>query len=225
MGMETALIADGCLRIGVQPRVAPPGLRPIVPGAPIAGPVRPVRHFGSVDIFLEAIARAAPGDVLVIDNGGRLDEACIGDLTALEARAAGLAGLIVWGLHRDDAELRRLGIPIWSYGSFPCGPRRLDPRTPAALESIAFGAHSVDARDRVFADDDGAVFVAVERASEVLAAAAEIRRAEREQAARLGEGLSLRAQLRFDAYLARRAANPGFRFRDHLRELGGAIEE
>src|SRR2546430_7564560 len=32
------------------------------------------RSVGSVDIFLEALEKAAPGDVLVVDNGGRVDE-------------------------------------------------------------------------------------------------------------------------------------------------------
>jgi hypothetical protein len=48
----------------------------------------------SVDVFLEAVRRGRPGDVLVVDNGGRADEACIGDLVVLEATAAGLAGLV-----------------------------------------------------------------------------------------------------------------------------------
>jgi 4-hydroxy-4-methyl-2-oxoglutarate aldolase len=52
--------------------------------------VLPVRHYGSVDIFLEAIGAAEPGDILVIDNGGRMDEACIGDLAVLEVQAFGL---------------------------------------------------------------------------------------------------------------------------------------
>jgi hypothetical protein len=38
--------------------------------------VLPVRHYGSVDVFLEAFGRAQAGDVPVIDNGGRSDEAC-----------------------------------------------------------------------------------------------------------------------------------------------------
>jgi len=44
---------------------------------------------------------AEQGDILVIDNGGRLDEGCIGELTVLEAQASGLADIIVWGAHRD----------------------------------------------------------------------------------------------------------------------------
>jgi hypothetical protein len=64
----------------------------VVPGGRLAARVCPARHVGSVDSFLEAMEGAAPGDLLVVDNGGRLDEACVGDLMVLEAQGAGLEG-------------------------------------------------------------------------------------------------------------------------------------
>src|SRR5579872_3519463 len=104
--LTTAHLADACLRAQVPVGCASALVRAVVPGSRLAGRVCPARHAGSVDAFLEACATAAPGDVLVVGNGGRLDAACVGDLVALEAHAAGLAGMVIWGLHHDTADLR-----------------------------------------------------------------------------------------------------------------------
>ncbi len=223
--LSTPLVADACVRVGVVPRAAPVGVSAVVAGSRVAGRVLPVRHYGSVDVFLEAYGAAGPGDVVVIDNGGRTDEACIGDLAVLEARAAGAAGVVVWGLHRDTPELVEIGLPVFSYGSLPLGPLRLDGRESEALRSAKFGPHVVSTADVVFADADGVLFVPGERVEEVLEAAAGIARTERAQAERIRSGDTLRRQTAFDEYLERRAADPGYSFRQHLRRVGGAIEE
>jgi regulator of RNase E activity RraA len=83
----------------------------------------------------------------------------------------------------------------------------------------------VTRKDVVFADDDGVLFVAAERAADVLATAGEIWQTEREQARRIRGGDTLRRQTDFEGYLARRAADPSYSFRQHLRQIGGEIEE
>ncbi|MGH3513505.1 MAG: hypothetical protein ACRDRB_14665 [Pseudonocardiaceae bacterium] len=69
------------------------------------------------------------------------------------------------------------------------------------------------------------LFVAAGRVEEVLVTAHQIWQTERDQARRIRAGETLRWQTAFDDYLARRAADPSYTFRRHLRRAGGAIEE
>ena len=223
--LSTPLIADALIRLKLTLRIAPPGIFPVVAGSRVAGRVLPAKHYGSVDVFLEAIENAEPGDVLVIDNGGRSDEGCIGDLTALEAQAGGVSGIVVWGNHRDTVELAHIGLPVFSYGSWPSGPQRLDTRAPHALLSAQIGSFEVNRDDIVFADDDGCIFTSREGVDELLSTAEAIWTIERRQAQAIVSGESLRLQINFREYLAKRAADPAYTFRQHLRNTNAAIEE
>src|ERR1700686_3484340 len=188
--LTTAHLADACIRAQVPVRCAPASLQAVVPGSRLAGRALPAQHVGSVDIFLEALGTAEPGDVLVVDNGGRLDESCVGDLMALEIQAAGLGGIVVWGLHRDTADVRAIGLPLFSLGAIPAGPQRLGARPPHALESAAVGDWTVTRADLVLGDDDGVLFMPVSRAAEIFTLPETIRDTERRQADLLLAGVS-----------------------------------
>jgi regulator of RNase E activity RraA len=114
---------------------------------------------------------------------------------------------------------------VFSYGRCPAGPVRLDEQEPSALASAQFGSFLVTGTDIVLADDDGVVFIASDQAGELLATARQIAQAERDQARKIQAGQTLRQQTTFGEYLARRAAEPSYTFRRHLRQIGGAIEE
>ncbi|MCI4568898.1 RraA family protein [Lysobacter sp. CFH 32150] len=225
LDLTTPHVADACMRLGIPVRCAPTGMRPLWNNTHLAGRVCPARHYGSVDVFLEAIDRAAPGDVLIVDNEGRQDEACVGDLVTLEASRAGLSGIVIWGLHRDTAELRTIRLPIFSLGVLPVGPQRLDRQESHALSSATCGQHMVTADDFVLGDDDGVLFVPLARAGEVAEVAASIRDTERHQAARMHFDTTLRKLCHFDEYLAARNSGADITFRQHLRSIGGEIEE
>jgi len=220
----TPFIADACVELHLPVRLGPQALRPIVSGARIAGRACPARHAGSVDVFLEAIDHATPGDVLVIDNTGRLDEACIGDLVVGEVRAAGLAGLVVWGAHRDTEAIAAIGIPVWSLGAFPAGPQELRTRSAHALAAASLSHVTVTKEDAVFADADGVIVVALSELPRIVAAARDVAAREQAQASRLFRGERLRDQLRLRDYVARRHADSSHTFREHLKGIGGAIE-
>ena len=221
-GLTTAHMADACVRAGVPVRTVS---LTAVAGGRVAGRALPAQHVGSVDVFLEAFESASEGDVLVVDNGGRRDEACVGDLVALEAKAAGLAGIVIWGLHRDTVDITAIGLPVFSLGALPTGPLRLDPQPADALSTATIGDWTVTREDVVLADEDGAIFVPADRVEELFGLAESIRDTEHQQADAIRAGRSLREQVRFADYLLVRAADPSLTFRQHLRLVRGAIEE
>src|SRR6185295_18618474 len=98
-------------------------------------------------------------------------------------------------------------------------------QTPDALQTARFGSFEVKRDDLVFADDDGCVFVGASQVEELLRLAASIATTENRQAEKITHGERLSTQLQFSKYLTRRETEPGFTFRQHLREIGGAIEE
>jgi regulator of RNase E activity RraA len=222
--LSTPLITDACMRLGLFMRVAPIGIKPLVPGWRMAGRVLPVRHSGSVDIFLEVMADANAGDILTIDNAARKHEGCIGDLTVLEAQAVGLGGIAVWGFHRDTLQLIEIGFPVFSYGAFPVGPKRSYPRGSDALTTARFGDFKVTADDVVFGDADGVIFALLQDVEDIISLARKIAEIEHRQAENVKNGNTLSRQFKFDEYLKKRAKNPAYSFREHLQKIGAAIE-
>lgn len=227
--IATAHIADACLRLDIPFRIAPAGIKPLLPTeGMVYGPAIPVRHYGSVDVFLEVLEtlESPPENgILVIDNGGRQDEACIGDLVVLEVQKAKLGGIVLWGLHRDTSELLRIGLPVFSYGSCPTGPRRLDPREPDAMRSARFCEFMVTRTDMVLADADGVIFIEAARFEQILDAARSIQEREKRQVEAALQGKSLREQFQFRAYLQQRDLDAEYTFRKHLNAISKSIEE
>jgi len=178
-----------------------------------------------VDVFLEALETATQGEVLVVDNDGRLDEACVGDLVTLEAKGAGVTGIVIWGLHRDSREIGEIGLPLFSLGALPTGPQRLDARPADVFGWARVGTHLVVCSDFVVADADGVLFLPEARLDDITAAAVTIRDTERRQAKAMATGRSLRHQLRFGEYMSRRNRDANYSFRQHLRDIEAAVEE
>lgn len=220
----TPFIADACVQLALPVRVGPVGMRCNIPDGKAAGPARPTRHAGSTDVFLEAIAASEHGDVLVIDNAGRTDEGCIGDLVVGEAFMSGIAATVCWGTHRDTAAILAMGARVWSLGTCPNGPLELRTRAADALIKAQLGSIEITRDDFVFADVDGVVAVRHSDLDRIVETAQDIAAREGAQAVRLLKGELLRTQLDLDTYVARRNSDPSYTFREHLRTFGGAIE-
>jgi 4-hydroxy-4-methyl-2-oxoglutarate aldolase len=162
-------------------------LHRIVPGSRAAGPARPILCGQADNLMVHAaIAHANPGDVLVLTMPVPRPVALVGDLLATQARARGVAGLLIDGSVRDVEELVELGLPIWARWIRVRGAGKDVPGT--IDEPVIVGGARIAAGDAVVLDADGAAVVAQERVDEVLEAARAREEKERVKRAKLQAG-------------------------------------
>lgn len=116
----------------------------------------------------EAIRRGRPGDVLVVNGGGDVSRALMGELIAERCVNAGIRGMVIDGAVRDVETLREIGFPVWAAGVSPAGPYKDGPGTVG--ETIAIGNVACRTGDVVVADEDGVIVVPQLQAEQALAA-------------------------------------------------------
>jgi 4-hydroxy-4-methyl-2-oxoglutarate aldolase len=153
----------------------------VVPGTRAAGPARTALCAPGDNTMVHAlVAHARPGDVLVLTSAEPAPVAFVGDLLATQARAQGVAAMLVDGAVRDLDELAELGLPIWTrfvraQGATKGEVGKLD-------VPVVIGGVEIRPGDLVVMDGDGAVVVPAHRFEDVLSAARE--RADKETAVR-----------------------------------------
>lgn len=209
-GLDTCAVSDALDTLGLKG--ATWGVRPQWPCPRIAGRAvtmkikpagleQPKRHLGTA-----AIEAAQPGDVIVIDNGGKPEFSCWGGLLALSAKLKGVSGVVIDGASRDIDEARELGFPVYARGVVP-----MTARGRVAEESfnqeIQFAGVPCRPGDLVIADGSGVVIVCREKEEEVVSAAEAIYRKEQEMAEgirRGHSGLEMLQKLGYEQMLTRK---------------------
>lgn len=170
---STAAISDAAVQLGID--LAPPvqGLLPVHSGQQIFGPALPVQLAALQQNPRTALESARGGEIIVIDNHGRTDAACVGDVIAHRCLEFGISGLVVWGAHRDTSRLRVIDLPVFSLGCCPQRTQRarMDVRLTAV---VRVGLHTVGPDDLVFGDDDGVLFSSLEQARKLVPLARQI---------------------------------------------------
>ncbi|WP_024119639.1 4-carboxy-4-hydroxy-2-oxoadipate aldolase/oxaloacetate decarboxylase [Thermus thermophilus] len=163
-------------------------------GSRAAGPAFPVLCAQGDNLGVHAaMAAVRPGEVLVLAMPEPEPVALVGELLATQAKARGVAALLVDGAVRDADGLRLLGLPVWARFVSPRGARR--ERVLGLGIPVRVGGVEVRLGDYVVLDGDGVVVLPRERAREVLERARE--RAEREAALRVRFA---RGELSVDVY-------------------------
>jgi len=149
---------------------------------------------------IQAIEAAQPGDVIVVDGGGR-ETALAGELFARAALAKGIAGIIVDGGYRDLAYVRGCDLAIYSRWVTPMAGATQRLATPG--HTVTCGGVPVSPGDIVIADADGIVVLDPATARATLVAAARVRDTEERVVARLERGDPLGACLNLAEHTAR----------------------
>jgi 3-hexulose-6-phosphate synthase/6-phospho-3-hexuloisomerase len=166
-----------------------PGMRPLSPGVKMVGPALTVRTSpGDWAKPVEAIDKAEPGDVLVIDVGNVLP-AVWGELATNSAIQRGLAGVVIYGAARDTGDIRALGFPLFCTLV-----------SPTAGEAKGFGEIGVPIRiagvsispgDWIIGDDDGVCVIPKDKAVEYTNRAMDVLEKENRMRAEIVAGSTL----------------------------------
>ncbi|MGE5605552.1 MAG: RraA family protein [Bacteroidota bacterium] len=139
---------------------------------------------------VKAIDAAEPGDVIVIDNGGRLDTSCWGGILANGAKMKGVSGVIIDGACRDVDDCVEIDFPVYARGSVVATARgRI--MEEATNVMIQFGGVQVRPGDILLADKSGVAVIPQEKLDEVLAKAEELYQKEEDMVAEIRAGKSM----------------------------------
>jgi len=120
-----------------------------------SGPAVTVRCFEDNALLKSIVSTPGEGKVLVVDGGGSLHTALMGDMIAKIASDNGWAGVVINGCVRDVAVLADIPLGIKALGSNP----RKSGKTGAGERDlpVSFGGATFSPGDQVWSDDDGVV--------------------------------------------------------------------
>ncbi len=149
------------------------------------GMVRSKYHLGA-----EAIEAARPGNIIVIDNAGRTDVSCWGEVLSYAAQMRGVAGVVIDGAFRDLDAIRDIRFPVYARGVVPVTARgRITQESFNQL--IQCGGAQVRPGDIIMADASGVAVIPAEKAEEVVSVCSELLEKENAMIEELKKGASL----------------------------------
>lgn len=167
-------------------------LRPMHSKGVLAGPALTVKARPGDNLMLHyALDIAEPGDVIVVDAGGDLSNALIGEMMVAYAIQRGVAGIVINGAIRDAASIGAGEFPLFAAGVSHRGPYKDGPgeiNVPIAIDGMV-----IEPGDLVIGDDDGLLCVPLDQVAEVYDRAAAKHGAEQKQLEQIAKGLNDRS--------------------------------
>ncbi|HJE68952.1 MULTISPECIES: RraA family protein [Pseudomonadaceae] len=167
-------------------------LRPMHRQGVLAGPALTVKARPGDNLMLHyALDIAEPGDVIVVDAGGDLTNALIGEMMVAYALKRGVAGIVINGAIRDAANIGAGDFPLFAAGISHRGPYKDGPgeiNVPIAIDGMV-----IEPGDLIIGDDDGLLCVPYDQVAEVYDRATAKHAAEEKQMRQIAEGTNDRS--------------------------------
>lgn len=131
------------------------GIKPLLPGTFLLGPAFTVRApHADLSALMAVRESAKSGDVIVVDQVGETEHACLGEFRALHSIRAGHAGFVVDGAVTDVVELRAMGYPVFTRTVSALVAKRLEVDGAHAVP-IVCGGVTVRPGELIVGDDNG----------------------------------------------------------------------
>lgn len=154
-----------------------PRLRPFHHQTSLCGPAFTVKTRPGDNLMVhKALDVARPGDVVVVDAGGDLTNAIVGEIMITYARLRGLGGIVINGSIRDSAAISKQSFPVYAAGVTHRGPMRSGPGEIG--RAIAIDGMVIEPGDLIIGDADGLLAIPFDQVADVCAAAIAKRDAE-----------------------------------------------
>lgn len=147
-------------------------LRPMHAGGTMAGSALTVKTRPGDNLFVhKALDLAQPGDIVVVDAGGDLTNAIIGELMSGYAASRHIGGIVINGAIRDADTLRKNAFPVYAAGITHRGPYKDGPGQINV--AVSLDGMVVRPGDIMVGDGDGVLCIPLEQAEAICAAAQE----------------------------------------------------
>ena len=190
--LPTATLSDALDRLGIVGQCL--GIAPLDPRFRLAGRAFTIRYRptgvverGNVGDYIDDVT---PGDIVVLDNAGRVDCTVWGDILTAVAHRRGVGGTVIHGVCRDVTRALDLEYPIFSRGRYMrTGKDRVEVESMGA--PVSLGEIQIRPGDILIGDADGVVVIPRVRESEVLDTARQIEDAEQAIERETAKGIRL----------------------------------